>query len=301
MNKGITKEVKIALVAIVGIILLYFGMSFLKGLTLFSDDLEYKISFNNIDGLSSNCPIYADGYRVGLIKNIEYDYENAGNIVATAEIDKNLRIPKGSTAEISSDLMGNMKVHLLLANNPRERVNPGETIRGGIDGGALGELKTLVPVIQQVLPKLDSIMSSLNTLLADPAIANTLHNAETITNNLKTSTSELNTLMAGLNRNMPGMMAKADHVLANTETLTNNLASLDIAATIAKVDATLNNVHKLTETLNSKEGTLGKLLNDPALYNNLNATMRDADSLMIDLKAHPKRYVHFSIFGRKDK
>lgn len=299
--KYITKEVKIAVTAIVGVIALFFGLNFLKGLTIFSDDTTYKMSFKNIDGMANSCPVYADGYRVGTIVGINYDYDQSGNIIVDVDIDKNLRIPLGSTAEIESDLMGNTQVNLLLANNPRERVNPGEIIPGAISEGAMGELKSMIPAVQQILPKLDSIMASLNMLLADPAISATLHNAQVISGNLTTTTQQLNTLMASLNKQVPGLLNKADNVMANTETLTSNLAAVDVAGTMAEVNATLNNVKALTDALNSREGSVGLLLHDPGLYNNMTATMASADSLLIDLKAHPKRYVHFSIFGKKDK
>lgn len=299
--KYFTKEVKIALVAIVGVVALFFGMNFLKGLQIFSDDNEYKIAFSNADGLSGSCPIFADGYRVGTITGVTYDYEKQGNIIADADIDKNLRIPAGTTAEIVSDLMGNVQVNLLLANNPRERINPGEVISGAIDEGAMGQVKNMIPAVEQMLPKLDSILASLNALLADPAIAATLHNVQTISGNLTTTTQELNSMMANLNKNIPGLMNKADKVMTNTETLTSNLAAVDVAGTMSQVNATLANVEKLTEALNSREGSVGLLLHDPTLYNNMSATMASADSLLIDFKAHPKRYVHFSVFGRKDK
>lgn len=305
MDKIFTKEVKIALVAIVGIVALFFGLNFLKGINLFSDDETYVMEFKNVAGLSGSCPIYADGYRVGTVNGIDYDYESQGKILVEVGIDKGLRIPLGSTAEISSDLMGNTQVNLLLANNPRQRINPGEIIMGAIDEGAMGQVKAMIPAIEKMLPKLDSIMASLNILLADPAIANTLHNAEGITSNLVTSTAELNKMMASVNKMMnttvPSVMGKADNVMANTERLTANLATVDVAGTMAKVDATLANVEQMTRAINDRQGTIGKFIYDPSLYNNLNATMRDADSLMIDLKAHPKRYVHFSVFGKKDK
>lgn len=299
--KYFTKEVKIAIVAIVGLVVLFLGMNFLKGLDLFSSESKYYISFKDISGLSSSCPIYADGYQVGVVRNIQYDYGQTKDIIVEASINKDMRIPKGSSAEIVSDLMGNVKVNLLLANNPRERVMPGETISGTIQSGAMGKVAAMVPTIEKMLPKLDSILGSLNALLADPALAQSLHNVQTITGNLTTSTAELNTLMRTLNKGVPTLMTKANGVLDNTTTLTSNLAALDLASTKQQIDQTLSNVNEITNKMNSKDGTVGMLLNDPGLYHRLNSTVSHADSLMIDLKQHPKRYVHFSVFGRKDK
>ncbi len=297
----ITKEIKIALVAICGLVIMFIGMNFLKGLNLFSSTSTYFISFDDISGLSSSAPIYADGYKVGAVSDIQYDYDKSGNIIIKAEIDKQLRIPQGSSAEIVSDMLGNVKVNLLLANNPRERVAIGGIINGNINNGAMGQLQDMVPTVMAILPKLDSIAASLNVLLADPALANSLHNVETVTGNLTVTTTQLNTLLTNLNHDVPGMMKKAGNVLDNTTTLTANLSKVDVAGTMAKVDATLQNVEEFTAQLNDREGSLGLLMHDPALYNNMNSTLRSADSLLIDLKAHPKRYVHFSLFGRKDK
>lgn len=299
--KFFSKEVKIALVAVCGLIILFFGMNFLKGLNIFEPTNRYYISFKDISGLSSSSPIYADGYKVGVVKGINYDYNRKGDIIVSADIDPELRIPSGSSAEIVSDMLGNVKVNLLLANNMRQRIEPGQTISGGINDGALGQMKDMIPTVMSILPKLDSIAASLNMLLADPALAQSLHNVQTITGDLTVTTRQLNTLMANLNEQVPSMMSKANNVLDNTGTLTENLAKVDVAGTMAKVDATLNNVQQFTSQLNSDKGSLGLLMNDPSLYNNLNGTMRSADSLLIDLRTHPKRYVHFSLFGKKDK
>lgn len=299
--KGFTKEVKIALVAIMGVIILFFGMNFLKGLNVFSSTDDYYIEFKDISGLSTSSPIYADGFKVGTVKDVIYDYSGDHPTRVLVGLDKAMRIPVGSTAEIESDFMGNIKVNLLLANNPRERVMPGSTIKGNVNGGALDKAADMIPTIEKMLPKLDSILGSLNTLLADPALAQSLHNVQTITGNLTTSTAELNKLMASLNKGVPVMMAKADGVLDNTNKLTSNLAQLDIQNTMQQVDQTINNVKELTAKLNSNNGTLGLLMNDPSLYNNLNSTMCSADSLLTNLRQHPKRYVHFSLFGKKDK
>lgn len=297
----LTKEIKIALVAIVGILIMYFGINFLKGMNLFSTNNAYYMTFDDIQGLGASTPIYADGYKVGTVDGMEYDYKENGPIKVKVDINKDLRIPQGSKAEIVKDLMGNLQVNLLLANNPRERIEPGGVIPGAVNGGMMDKAANLIPVVEKMLPKLDSILTSVNALLADPALAASLHNVETITSNLTVSTRELNTLMAGLNKQVPGMVRKANGVLDNTNRLTANLASLDVQGTLNKVNQTLESAHQFTEKLNSNQGSLGLLMNDTKLYDNLTSTMSHADSLVIDLKAHPKRYVHFSVFGRKDK
>ncbi len=297
----LTNEIKIALVAIIGILVLFFGLNFLKGMSLFSTDATYYVAFKDISGLSSSNPIYADGYKVGVVKSIQYNYAKKGDVLVQIDINPDLRIPKGSSAEIESDLMGNVKMNLLLANNPRERVNSGDTIIGSKNSGMLGNVAKLLPTVQQMLPKLDSILSSVNTLLADPALAHSLHNIEGITANLNTTSQQLNTLVAGVNRQVPGLLRRADGVMVNANTFTGNLAQVDIAGTMAQVNQTIAQLNAFSQQLNSKEGSLGLLMHDPALYNNLNKTMVSVDSLLINVRQHPKRYVHFSLFGRKDK
>ena len=290
-----TKEVRIALAAIVSIVLLFFGMNFLKGKSLFSNDNVYFAKFDNISGLTASNPIFVNGYQVGTVKTIDFDYAHGGSVIVGFGADRQLVIPAGTTAEIESEALAGYCKHIVVT------INPGDTITGRVNGGLMDTVAELAPTIGQMLPKLDSIMARLNTLLADPAVANSLHNVEGITANLNTSTRELNTLLGTLNRNVPGMMAKANGVLDNTERLTGNLAAVDVAGTMAKVDQTVANMEQFTAKLNSNEGTLGLLLNDRQLYLNLNKTLVSADTLLNNLREHPKRYVHFSLFGKKDK
>ena len=299
--KKFSKEIQIALVALVGIVVLYFGLQFLKGLTLFSTDNNYYVKFKDISGLSASSPVYANGYRVGVVEDIIYDFENQDNIVAVMSINNEMHIPSGSRAEISSDLLGNIKLELKLGPNFSDIIEPGDTISGGLQLGAMAKAANIIPRVESLLPKLDSILASVNALLADPTLGRSLHNIEDITASLTQTSKELNGLTVGLNSQLPGIMDRAYGVMANADTLTHSLNELDFAATMAKVDQTMRNVEQMTAKLNSNEGTLGLLMRDPGLYNNLNSTMKHADSLMIDLKSHPKRYVHFSVFGRKDK
>ena len=297
--KFFRKEVQIALVAIVGIIVLFFGLSYLKGLSLFSNSNTYYIKFTDISGLSASSPVYARGYRVGVVKNIIYDFEKASDILAVVQMDDRMNMPEGTSAMLESDMLGNIKVNLVFPETISGMMAKGDTIQGNVSSGALAKAAEMIPAIEQLLPKIDSILVSLNTLLADPAIPNSLHHIDQVTGDLTTTTRQLNTMMAQLNHEVPGMMTKANTILDNTTELTDKINQLDFAATKAKVDATLDDVHQMTAALNSDQSSLGLLMKDPGLYNNLNATMMSADSLLMDLRYHPKRYVHFSIFGRK--
>lgn len=297
----VRNEIKIALVAVAGIVALFIGMNFLKGTNLFTGSKTYYFAFDDISGLTKSSPIYASGYQVGLVKDIIFDYSHKNKTKVIAEMDKQMKIPTGTTAFISSDVLGNIKVTLNIAPNKGEFIQEGGLIPGDIDRGPMGEVTSMIPAVKQMLPKLDSILLSLNQLLADPAIASSVHNVQDMTANLTKTSRELNTIVAKLNREIPGVVAKTNTILDHSETFTANLSQVDVATTMRKVDEAMADVKAVTAKINSNEGTLGLLMRDPSLYNQLNTTVRSADSLMVNIRQHPKRYVHFSIFGRKDK
>lgn len=299
--KFFTKEVKIALVAIVGLVVLFYGLNFLKGLSIFSSEKIYYIKFKDVSGLSQSSPIYANGFRVGVVKEVIFDYSNPESVKVAVNVDKQLNMPEGTSAEIVSDVLGNVQVNLLIGDNKGRQLEPGSVIEGEINEGALGQVKKMIPTIEKMLPKLDSIMTNLNVLLTDPAVAQSLHNVETVTANLTTSTRQLNMLMGQLNRDVPAMTQRAGRLMDNANMMAENLTKVDVEQTMRKVNATLDNVQQFTEQLNSNNGSLGLLMRDQSLYNNLNSTMQSADSLLINLRENPKRYVHFSLFGRKNK
>ena len=195
-------------------------------------------------------------------------------------------------------MLGGVKMNLLLANNPREKYQIGDTIPGVLNNGMMEKVATMMPQVEKMLPKLDSILASLNVILADPAIPATLHNVQDLTASMAVTSRQLQTLMKD---DIPQLTGKLNTIGDNFVAISGNLKEVDYSAIFQKVDATLANVKMITEKLNSKDNTIGLLFNDPALYNNLNATTENAASLLEDLKAHPKRYVHFSLFGKKDK
>ncbi|MBQ8009708.1 MAG: MCE family protein [Bacteroidaceae bacterium] len=296
--KGFNKEVKIGLAGIVALFLLIFGLNYLKGVSLFKPSNYFYVQFENINGLAKSSPVFADGFKVGIVSDLKYDYTRPGNVVAEIDVEPQLRIPKGTKAELSSDLLGAVKLTLLLANNPREKYNSGDTIQGEVNAGALGKAAAMIPSVEKLIPKLDSIMASLNAILADPAIPATLHNIESLTASLNNNSRQLERMMR---EDIPQLTGKLNDIGDNFNVISGNLKQIDYAATMSKVDETLANVQQITAKLEKKDNTVGLLLNDPTLYNNLNQTAANAASLLEDLQNHPKRYVHFSVFGKKDK
>lgn len=303
------KEIKIALTAIVALVLLFIGLNFLKGINVFKSTNTYYVKFKDVAGLAVSNPVYANGYPVGIVRTINYDYQRGENVVVAIELNDDMRVPAQTRAELETELMGGVKMLLVLGPNPAKNIEQGDTIQGGMHLGAMDKLNDMIPTVEKMLPKLDSIMDNLNRLTGDPALAATLHNAQAITDNLKESSIQLNSMMRN---DLPPMLANLKSASANANRLTANLAAIDVQTTINSVNATLTSAHNLANQLGdmstnldrklkSKDNTLGLFLNDTNVYDNLNSTLRNADSLMIDLKAHPKRYVHFSVFGKKEK
>lgn len=293
-----TKEVKIGLAGIVAIAVLFFGIRFLKGINMLKATNYYYVEFGNVGGLTKSSPVYADGYNIGIVRDITYNYKHPGHVVVEIEVDKEFRMPEGSSGELITEMLGTIKMNLILNKDAQTWYAAGDTIPGYVNGGLMEEAGRLVPKIAQMLPRLDSIVSSLNQLLADPAIAGTLHNTERITANLETTTRRLNSLM---DNDLPQLTGNLHTITDNFVTISDNLKGINYASTFQKVDTTLYNIQLITEKLNRKDNSLGLFLNDPSIYYNLNATSANAAALLEDLKAHPKRYVHFSLFGKKDK
>lgn len=296
--KFITKEVRIAIAGIAALCVLVYGINYLKGINLFKPSSYFYVKFDNVNGLAASSPVFADGVRVGIVRDIIYNYNRPGNVVIEVELDTELRIPKGSSAELVAELMGGVRMNILLANNPREKHAIGDTIPGILNNGMMQNVAALMPQVEKMIPKLDSILSSLNTILGDPSIPGTLHSVEKTAANLEVASGQLKIL---LGKDIPQLTGKLNTIGDNFIAVSNNLKEIDYASTFSKVDATIENVKLITAKLNSRDNTVGLLLNDPQLYNNLNATTANAASLLEDIKASPKRYVHFSLFGKKNK
>lgn len=294
-----TKEIKIGLIGLAALAMLVFGINYLKGIKMFQSTNYYYVDYTNINGLAESSPVFANGFKIGIVRNISYNYAKPGHVTVEVEVDKAMRLPKGSRGELVAEMLGTVKMNLILDHTANAYYQPGDTLPGVTNAGLMGAAEEkLVPQLEQMLPKMDSILQSLNRLLADPALTATIHNAEQLTASLHTTTRQLNAFMQ---KDLPQITGRLTTIADNFTVISENLKGLDYAATFHKIDSTLYNVQLLTQKLNRKDNSIGLLLNDPALYDNLNATTANAAALLEDLKAHPKRYVHFSLFGKKDK
>lgn len=299
--KSWTKEIKIALTAIVAAICVFVGINFLKGINVFGSSRTYYVKFRDCAGLQVTNAVYANGFPVGIVRNINYNYSDNDGVVAEIELDSEMQLPAGTVAELEKGIMGGVTLNLMLGPNPCALLSLHDTIQGGPRQGALDLAGAMVPDIQRLLPKLDSILVNINALTANPALAASLANLQKISTDL-----------AQVTANLPKTMAQVDGTVSNLNSMSGKFNEMDFQSTLNSVDSTLAATHALIgrfdqlstdidSKLNSRDGTLGLLLNDTQLHDNLNRTVQSADSLVTDLKAHPKRYVHFSIFGKKDK
>lgn len=302
--KFFTKEVKIGLTGVVALIVLYLGVSFLKGIT-FSASHNYYITFANAKGLATSSPVYADGYQIGIVRHISYDYDKPGEVLVEISVDDDVRMPVGTKASLSEGMLGGCTLNLKMGTNPKEVIANGDTIKGDDTDGLFGQMTKLLPEVNTVLQHVDSLINSLNTLASDPNLQQTLSHIEQLTANANLLTANLNSSSESLNHllknDVPQLMSTFDQAGKNVTQLTGNLAQLDMQHTLNKVNQTIEDVQELIKWMEDPNGNLGLLLKDTAVYHSLNSTIHNADELLIDLKNHPKRYVHFSVFGRKEK
>lgn len=293
----ISKEVKIGLTGIAALIVLYVGVTFLKGMSVFGTSNKYYISFKNAKGLTNSSSVYADGYQIGVVSNISYDYDKPGEVVIEISVDNDVRIPMGTTAQLAEGMLGGCTLNMTMGTNPKVVVEPGDTIKGDDSSGLMAKAEEMLPQVEQVMAHVDTLIMTLNRVAGDPNIQQTLANAETLTANMNNSATQLNVL---LEKQLPTLLKTFDAAGKNVEQLTGNMAQLDMQQTLDQINTTITDVQELIQLLQQPDGNLGLLLNDTLLYHNLNTTIGSANSLLLDLQAHPKRYVHFSVFGKKD-
>ena len=298
MKKIFTREVKIGLSFIAAVVCIIFGLNFLKGINIFAPSNRYYAEFDNLDGLVVSNNVVVRGYKVGQVTEITYDFTLEHPFVVTILVDDAIRLPLGSTMLLRDDGLMGGKVIDIVYGNQTELHAVGDTVPSDVAPGLMAVVGQLVPRLEGTISHGDSVLESVNSLVASPEIKNSLKSVERITADLQVSSAQLKRVM---NTQLPGIMSDINTVTGDLKKVSGDLRQIEFAELFARIDHTVNNLQVFSEKLNSSEGTIGKLMNDNALYDNLNTTVGSVNELVVDLKANPKRYVHFSLFGAREK
>lgn len=297
----ISKEIKIASVAILSAIIVYVGIIFLKGLKLFSDEVSYFVEITDVQGMPTASDVRANGLKVGTVKAITFNSDKQ-NLTVEITVNPKFQIPEGTSVYMTKEMLGSAMMNLRLGPNPTALLQPGDSIKGAPMVDLMTEAGNMIPKVEALLPKMDSILTAINTMANDPAIASSLHNMEAVSADLRLTTRQINGL---LGKDVPQLMAKTNNICDNLETTTGQLTQIDFVGMAKKADATMNSVQEMTfkmnTAMNSKETSLGMLMNDNSIALHIDSTMLNSSRLLEDFRLHPKRYVHFSLFGKKDK
>ena len=299
------REIKVGLLATVCIFLLIFGFNFLKGVNIFSPTNSYHGTFAHLHGLEEQAAVSIRGHQVGHVDKIHYDYTRDSAFTVDISINKDIALPQGTKMAIVSDgLLGGVVIDLLLPHqssttNDERQIEHGSFLPTTFVPSLMESLQgQLIAKISSAVENIDSLVAVVNTQLEGNHVQSALTNIDRVSGNLSVVSSDLKKLM---NNQVPRIVNNADTAVANLNTVIADIKAADLQATVARVDNAVDNVNGLVVDVRSENGTLGQLIYNKSLYNHIDATVVSADSLIVDLKAHPKRYVHFSLFGKKDK
>ena len=294
MKKWFGKEAKIALSVLISILILYVGINYLKGINVMKPSNYYYVQFPSVGGLAQSAPVMIDGYKVGLVQEIVYDYDTNQTIKVLLNLDKKLKIPVDSRVYLETDMLGTSSVVIDLNPHVSEYYEHGALLQGEVKSGLMQSLQSeLLPQVVVLLPKLDSILSGLQTLVNDPALVSSVKRLDRITANLERSSVQLSGMMQN---DVPVILDNVQGITAHINQFSDTLNALPLQSTMASVQKTSYNLQQITSRLTSPDNSLGLLLNDRGLYDRANGVLGSVDSLMIDLRLNPKRYVHFSLF-----
>ncbi len=294
MKKLFRKEVIIGSCVLLALAFLFVGIDYLKGINVFKAANYYYATYTNVQGLAVSAPVTVNGFKVGLVRDIYYEYDNPGHVKVELSLDKQLKVPRDTKAVLVSDLLGTASIELKFSNHP-DYHNVGDELIAEVPSGMMDAVsQDLLPSVASILPKVDSLMTSINALAGDPALLEAVRRLGPITHNLELTTQALNRSVNALPPVMSSLQTvgvNAEHLTANLDSLTYTLNQAPIEETLQNLAVTTQSLKELTAQLNNPNSSLGLLMNDRKLYDGINQVIDDLDSIMVDLKARPKKYI----------
>jgi phospholipid/cholesterol/gamma-HCH transport system substrate-binding protein len=317
----VSNETKIGALTAISVVLLILGFNFLKGKSLFKTGNFLYAKYNDAKKINSSDPVYINGYQVGTVYGTDIQDANLKNIIVAIKLNSSYNIPVNSTASIESNPFGGQGVDITLGNSTKY-LSSGDTILSTNDGGLLASITNKIsPVADELkttLLSLDSVLKNVNTVL-DPRtkgnLQNVIANLGKVAANMVISTESLQSLLntetgslakslnnvSSFTKNLADNNDKISHVLSNMDSTTAHLSRADIEGIANNLKTSANKLNEILEKANSTNSSVGALINSKELYNNINNSIRSLNTLMDDLRVHPKRYVNISVFGKKEK
>lgn len=301
-----TREIKVGVLAIICVFLLFYGFNFLKGVNIFSPTNSYHGVYTNLHGLEEQASVFIMGHKVGQVDRLHYDFTKDSAFTVDISIRKDIVLPEGTSLALRADgLLGGMALELLFPEDATVKLQQQALIAHGATlptvylPGIVENLQNeLIAKIANAVEQVDTLVAQLNGQLEGDHLKSTLANVDRISGDLTDVSGDLRRIM---NTQVPGIVNNADTAIANLNTVIADIKAADLKATVARVDTAIGGVNAVIADVRAQKGTLGQLIYNKSLYNHVDATVISADSLLTDIKAHPKRYVHFSVFGKKDK
>ena len=289
--KNWNKNVRIGVAFLVSLVMIYFGINFLKGVNIFKKQNTYISVFDNVFNLNISSPILVNGYQVGLINSINMMENDSMNLAVEIRLDKGFRVKKGSKLEFSTDFLGSSSVSLLVNPYSTEYLLPGDTIQGTRAVGLMDGVAKVIPKTDSIMARLDSVTIALQKLATDPSWLTTIESMSKTMKQLEASSGSLTKVMANLEDDMPTIGNNLADITTNFKKVSNDLAELDVNNTFNTLDSTLVNLKLLSESLTSKDNSLGKLTNDTQLHDSLTSTINSATQLLEDIRKNPEKYL----------
>ncbi len=311
----LSNETKVGAITTVAIAVLFIGYSFLRGNDVFSSDNMFYTDYDNVDGLTTSKPELVNGYQIGHVSKM-YLLDN-GKIRTEFKIKSEYEIPSNTIARIVNESILGSKVIVFNLGNSKTYANDGDPLQSDVQANLMEKVEPLQKKVENLVVKLDSVLSAVNTALDDEfqrdfktslrSISVSLNNMEKITNDVEKLMGSERIRLAKIMQNLESITdnfknnnGKLNSILANLDNLSEDLSKSEIKATIDNANKAMQDVQAITDKINKGEGSIGLLVNDDKLYNNLTNASENLDKLIYDLKTNPAKYLKISIFGKKD-
>ncbi len=307
----ITREVKTGIVAVTVIVLFIWGFNFMKGLNLFdSPSSTYLTEYNNVQGLNKSSVVTINGVEVGKVVKISFNKEpeKRGQIIVEFSVETNFEFSRKSIAKIySASLMGGKSL-AIIPSYEGEMATSGDFLQGEIESDIFSsvteKLNPLQAKVENVIVSADSLMVGLNDMIDSKSrkhFKSSIAQLDVTISNFKNISESIDKLVKTNEEKLGSTIANVELMTNNMSKLSDTLVSANIGTTIKNFESTVDNLNKILASVEAGEGTLGKMLKDDEMYNNLSNASKEMEELLREMKLHPKRFVHFSLFGKKDK